>query len=268
MDIDDFIMNRDEPRLLIVAGAGISAESGVPTFRDAGGLWEGHDISKVCTIGSFMENYELVHEFYNSRRTALKDIKPNYAHEKAVAMCHTYGKSKSMIITTNVDTLFEQCNHGDNVNIMHVHGNITDMIFDYGSDSEHVRNIGMNKHHPDIYMRKNSITKPGIVMFGECMRYDDGVKKAIYTDMDAVFSSLSSRDTVIVIGSSNTVVMFAELCWASPAHSININLRENADNSNGMFTRNMYMSATAGMKMIDESSTVTTRMRSYKSDDE
>ena len=68
---DPFVTRRDKPRLVIFSGAGLSAESGIATFRDSDGLWENHDVEEVCNIDTFEKNYRLVHKFYNQRRIQL-----------------------------------------------------------------------------------------------------------------------------------------------------------------------------------------------------
>lgn len=105
--------------LVVLTGAGMSAESGVKTFRDAGGLWEGHDVMEVASPQGFDRNPELVLDFYNQRRRQLFDVEPNNAHHAIADLESNY---KVTIVTQNVDNLHERA--GSN-NIMHLHGELT-----------------------------------------------------------------------------------------------------------------------------------------------
>ncbi len=97
----------------------MSAESGIKTFRDADGLWEGHDVMEVATPQGFDQNPELVLEFYNQRRRQLQDVEPNSAHLDLAAMENNY---KVSIVTQNVDNLHERAGSS---NVFHLHGELT-----------------------------------------------------------------------------------------------------------------------------------------------
>jgi NAD-dependent deacetylase len=108
------------PTIVILTGAGISAESGLPTFRDAAGLWHGHRVEEVATPEAFAANPALVHEFYNMRRAALKTVRPNAAHE-AIARLQREHPGEVVLITQNVDDLHER---GGSPSVIHMHGEI------------------------------------------------------------------------------------------------------------------------------------------------
>ncbi len=105
-------------KIVVLTGAGISAESGIKTFRDADGLWEGHDVREVASPQGFAKNPELVFDFYNQRRKQLFEVKPNAAHEALVALEEKYEVS---IITQNVDDLHERAG---STNVLHIHGEL------------------------------------------------------------------------------------------------------------------------------------------------
>ncbi|MDE7135750.1 MAG: NAD-dependent deacylase [Muribaculaceae bacterium] len=105
-------------KLVISTGAGISAESGISTFRDANGLWENYDVMEVCSADGFARNPKLVHEFYNARRRQLADVKPNDAHLGLVELEKDYDV---YVITQNVDDLHERAG---SKNILHLHGEL------------------------------------------------------------------------------------------------------------------------------------------------
>lgn len=104
--------------LVVLTGAGISAESGIKTFRDADGLWEGHDVMEVATPQGFEKNPELVLNFYNQRRQQLQNVKPNSAHFDLAKLEENY---QVTIITQNVDDLHERAGSS---NVIHLHGEL------------------------------------------------------------------------------------------------------------------------------------------------
>lgn len=105
-------------RLVISTGAGMSAESGISTFRDAGGLWENYPVMEVCSADGFMRNPALVHKFYSDRRRQLIDCKPNAGH---MALVDLEKRFEVMIITQNVDDLHERAGSS---NVLHLHGEL------------------------------------------------------------------------------------------------------------------------------------------------
>lgn len=104
--------------IVVLTGAGMSAESGVKTFRDHDGLWEGHDVMKVASPEGFRQNPELVLDFYNQRRRQLKEVQPNQAH-KAIASLEA--SHKVTVVTQNVDDLHERAG---STNVVHLHGEL------------------------------------------------------------------------------------------------------------------------------------------------
>jgi NAD-dependent deacetylase len=105
--------------IVVLTGAGISAESGLKTFRDSDGLWEGYDIEEVATPQAWRRNPVLVQEFYNMRRKSVLEAEPNAAHYALAAL---EGKYKVTVITQNIDDLHER---GGSTNVLHLHGVIT-----------------------------------------------------------------------------------------------------------------------------------------------
>jgi len=108
-------------RLVVLTGAGISAESGLKTFRDSDGLWEGFDINEVATATAWRKNPELVLDFYNERRKNVKNVQPNSAH---IALAELEKDFNVTIITQNIDDLHER---GGSTNVLHLHGEIFKM---------------------------------------------------------------------------------------------------------------------------------------------
>ena len=106
-------------KVVVLSGAGISAESGLLTFRDAGGLWEGHKVEEVATPEAFAHNPQMVLDFYNQRRAQLQQVSPNAAHLALVDLEQAYDVR---IITQNVDDLHERAG---STQVLHLHGELT-----------------------------------------------------------------------------------------------------------------------------------------------
>lgn len=106
--------------IVVLTGAGISAESGLPTFRDARGLWEGHRVEDVASPEAFARNPELAHRFYNLRRAALKTVQPNAAH-LALARLEREHRGEFLLVTQNVDDLHDRAG---TERLLHMHGEL------------------------------------------------------------------------------------------------------------------------------------------------
>ena len=151
--------------IVILTGAGISAESGIQTFRDAGGLWENHPVEQVATPQGFAKDPQLVHRFYNLRRAALKTVTPNPAHialaRLEAAMAEKGGKLT--IVTQNVDDLHER---GGAQSVIHMHGILTSMLCENCEHRwEHHEDAGPKMVCPKCHVQK--VCRPDIVWFGE-----------------------------------------------------------------------------------------------------
>lgn len=146
-------------RIVVLTGAGVSAESGIKTFRDSGGLWEEHDIYEVASPMGWAKDMELVLNFYNQRRRQLKDVQPNAAH---TALAKLGNKYEVKIITQNVDNLHEK---GGSTDILHLHGELTKARST--ADPNVIYEIGYNDINKGDMCEKGSQLRPHIVWFGE-----------------------------------------------------------------------------------------------------
>lgn len=181
-------------KLLVCSGAGLSAESGITTFRDSGGLWEQHKIEDVCTLETWLENYIKVHEFYNGRRQQLAEVEPNAAH---IAIAEASTQIGVINVTTNVDDLLERAGC---VDVVHLHGELTRIIKGYTSPNDEGEDIGytaiddktLNDYYP---------VKPDVIFFGEYAPK--------YEEWNNIICDLTGDDVVIVVGSSEQVVAFS-----------------------------------------------------------
>ncbi|WP_456313335.1 SIR2 family NAD-dependent protein deacylase [Pseudomonas shirazensis] len=145
-------------KLVVLTGAGISAESGIKTFRDSDGLWEGHDVMEVATPEGWHKNQELVLDFYNKRRQQLKEVQPNLGHQILAELEQDFDV---YIITQNVDDLHERAG---STKVLHLHGELLkvrstknrDLILDWTEDL-YTGDFDQNGHQ----------LRPHIVWFGE-----------------------------------------------------------------------------------------------------
>ncbi|MEA1786899.1 NAD-dependent deacylase [Arenibacter sp. GZD96] len=145
-------------KIVVLTGAGISAESGLKTFRDADGLWEGHDVMEVASIQGFIKNPELVLDFYNQRRQQLQYVLPNKAH-KALADLETYFDVS--IITQNVDDLHERAG---STNVLHLHGELLKVRST--RDASWIQSWNTDLHVGQTCPKGHQL-RPHIVWFGE-----------------------------------------------------------------------------------------------------
>ncbi|WP_027124823.1 SIR2 family NAD-dependent protein deacylase [Gelidibacter mesophilus] len=182
--------------IVVLTGAGISAESGIKTFRDADGLWEGHDVMEVATPEGFRANPELVLDFYNQRRRQLLTVKPNAAHLDLAGLEKDY---KVSIITQNVDDLHERAGSSK---VIHLHGELLKVrnVMDELSYYEHKDDIKLGDVCPSGHQ-----LRPHIVWFGEAV-------PMIETAMELC----ATADILIIIGTSMQVYPAAGLMHYVP----------------------------------------------------
>jgi NAD-dependent deacetylase len=180
-----------------LTGAGISAESGIRTFREAGGLWEEYDVAEVASPMGWALNRDLVLRFYNERRTQLAGCEPNAGH-KGVADLEKYFDVH--VITQNIDNLHERAG---STKILHLHGELTKARST--ADPSLIYDIGYKDIKPGDLCSKGSQLRPHIVWFGEAVPM-----------MDEAIRITSSADIFVVIGSSLAVYPAAGLIGYAP----------------------------------------------------
>ncbi len=188
-------------KIAVLTGAGISAESGLKTFRDSNGLWEGHNVMDVASPEGFAKDPTLVLEFYNQRRRQLLQVQPNAAH-KAIAELEK--KHEVVVVTQNVDDLHERAG---STRVIHLHGELLkvrstgreDIILDWSEDLM-----------PGDFCKNGFQLRPHIVWFGEAVPMIDPA-------MDVVQAS----DIVMIVGTSMQVYPAAGLLqFANPASPV------------------------------------------------
>jgi NAD-dependent deacetylase len=184
--------------LIILTGAGMSAESGIRTFRETGGLWEEYDVTEVASPMGWWKNRDLVLKFYNDRRRQLADCKPNAGHT-GLAKLEKYFDVQ--IITQNVDNLHERAG---STKILHLHGELTKARST--EDPSLIYEIGYNDINPGDKCEKGSQLRPHIVWFGEAVPM-----------MDEAMRVTSEADIFVVVGSSLNVYPAAGLINYAPS---------------------------------------------------
>jgi NAD-dependent deacetylase len=208
-------------RIFILTGAGISAESGVATFRDNGGLWEEHRIEDVATPEAFTRNPALVQRFYNARRAALKTVEPNPAHIALARLQTALAErgGKAVIITQNVDDLHER---GGAKAVIHMHGELR-RAFCKACDHHWTEDGDLSPESPCPACGTIGTSRPDIVWFGE-MPYH----------MDRIEAELTQATRFVSIGTSGAVYPAAG--FVQGARSLNIpTLELNLEPSQGSY---------------------------------
>lgn len=187
-------------KITVLTGAGVSAESGISTFRDSDGLWENHNVEDVASIEGWYRNPSLVLDFYNARRAQLPDVRPNAAHAAIAGLEKDYDVT---VVTQNVDNLHERAG---STRIIHLHGELTkvrpenccnerdgfseETVFDIGADAIHIGDLAPN----------GAQLRPHIVWFGEAV-----------PKIEAAIEAVEAADILLIVGTSLQVYPAAGL---------------------------------------------------------
>jgi len=198
-------------KVVVLTGAGISAESGVPTFRDADGLWEGHAVEDVATPQAFDRDPLVVQRFYDARRAALLGVEPNPAHHALARLERSLGDDL-LVVTQNIDDLHERAG---STRVLHMHGELL---------SAQCRACGTRSRwevglHDDPVCPHcgAAALRPDVVWFGE-----------VPYEMDRIFDALESCDLFVSIGTSGAVYPaagFVRAARAYGARTLELNLQ-------------------------------------------
>ncbi len=184
-------------KIVVLSGAGISAESGIKTFRDSDGLWENYHVEEVATIDAWYRNPNLVTDFYNARRAELAQTEPNEAHRLVAALESHFDVT---VVTQNIDNLHERAGSS---HVIHLHGEATKACSEHGK--RYVQDIG---YRPIGYNEKaadGQRLRPFIVWFGEDVPLLSDAAHAI-----------EQCDILIIIGTSLNVYPAAGLLYYAP----------------------------------------------------
>lgn len=193
-------MAQSKEKIVVFTGAGVSAESGIQTFRDADGLWHNHNVQDICSLDGWYRNPELVLNFYNQRRADVKKANPNKAHHAIASLQDRY---EVVVVTQNIDDLHERAG---SETVLHVHGEVTKARS--SEDETLIYDIRYNPIELGQTCRLGSQLRPHIVWFGESVNY---IQQAYEHFLDA--------DKVLVVGTSLQVYPVAGLVHEAPLHA-------------------------------------------------
>jgi len=181
-----------DKKIVVISGAGISAESGLSTFRDSGGLWEGYNIEEVASPQGWQKNPEKVLEFYNLRRKQATEAQPNTAHK---ALADLENNFEVIIVTQNVDDLHERAGSS---NVLHLHGELRKARST--KDESHILDIGADPIELGDLAEDGAQLRPHVVWFGEMVPMIEVAAKEVI-----------EADILIVVGTSLVVYPAAGL---------------------------------------------------------
>ena len=192
-------------KIVVLTGAGVSAESGISTFRDNGGLWDKYDVNDVASIDGWYRNRQLVLDFYNLRRAELEKARPNAAHLAIAALENRY---EVTVVTQNVDNLHERAG---STKIIHLHGELTKVrpetgVYDSSFSAAEIIDVGDSAVHLGDTAPNGSQLRPHIVFFGESV-----------PKIDAAISVVERADILLIVGTSLQVYPAAGLYRYAPS---------------------------------------------------
>jgi NAD-dependent deacetylase len=231
-------LNSGMAMAVIFSGAGLSAESGVPTFRDKGGLWERNSIDEVANFCTFEQNRVKAFKFFNEFRGMLATVRHNAAHEELARLQKLYGREHIVLITQNVDDLLERAGCTD---VLHVHGCLWQMQC---LDCCHVWDIGYGIWAPyePCPAYASFAVKPHVVLFNEMAPR--------YADMYEAIDLLTTEDCFVALGTSSFVVPVGSLISGFTGRKILCNLETSAWLGGRLFDHCYDKPVTQAMKEI------------------
>lgn len=232
-------MVKREKHIVILTGAGISAESGIKTFRDSNGLWENHAIEDVASPEGFQRNPKMVHRFYNARRAQVLDhnnIAPNPGHF-ALSLLQERHKGQVTLITQNVDDLHERAGSKE---VLHMHGSLLKMRCNECLRSQ-IALASFDEQTPCPICKKKSSLRPDIVWFGEMPLH-----------LDRAGKELSSCDLFLCIGTSGLVYPAAQFVKLTSQHCLKVEFNLNETQLSPLFDEVVLGSAAATLPVFIE----------------
>jgi len=221
-------------KIIIFSGAGISAESGISTFRESGGLWENYKIEEICSAGCLSWNYDETIDFYDKRRLNIKDKEPNKAHKEIKRLVDKY-PDDIKIITQNVDDMFEKAGCKD---VVHLHGFLCEICCE---NCGFLDDIGYKELYSAYATCPNcsSNLRPNVVFFGE-----------IAPKYEVLYQELIDCEMLVVIGTSGNVINTDMFLIGGISYSILNNLEQSSAIDDTLYTKVLYKKATVAVDEI------------------
>ncbi|WP_434637315.1 NAD-dependent deacetylase [Sulfurimonas sp. NW7] len=221
-------------KVIIFSGAGVSAESGISTFRDSGGLWENYKIEEICYAGCLDWNYEATIGFYDKRREDIKDKKPNKAHSEISRLKEKYPDDIA-VITQNVDDMFERAGCRD---VLHLHGFLPEVRCESCGFTDNIGYRKLREAYENCPQCSNKL-RPNIVFFSEqAPKYQD------------LYNELQDCEMLVVIGTSGNVINTDAFLQGNIRYSILNNLEKSSAINDELYSKVLYKKATVAIDEI------------------
>lgn len=238
------------PKIVILSGAGLSADSGIKTYRGEGGQYDGFRTEQIMNHGTLIKTPKVIHRFCDDRRVELGKAEPNAAHHMIKGLADKYG-NQVIHLTQNIDDLMERAGHE---RTYHLHGELrvmrspkankvqVDIGFTryWDGDTAHMSEFGFQFRCP----MTGYLLRPAVVLFKE--------PAPLYLTLRQVFRNLRRDDIVIVIGTQGSVVNVNDLISGAPCKAILNNLHDSDDIEHKMFDQYLKMTAVEAAPLIEE----------------
>jgi NAD-dependent deacetylase len=228
------------PILYVLSGAGLSAESGLATFRSEDGIWSSHALERVCNFNTFRQNRDEVFAFYNGRKVEVDRVGPHAGHTRLAAWQARWGAQRVRLLTQNVDDLLERAGATD---VVHLHGDLESLLCTACNFRWRIGKARLDPKAPCPRCESLEDVKPGVVFFHE--------SAPEYEHLIAMAEHIRPRDFLVVVGTSATVVRPWEFLpdWrVSHDHNIQINPHPEVPECYG---HNIALPASIGIEMAE-----------------
>lgn len=233
-------------RILLFAGAGISAESGLATFREQGGLWTRFDVNEVCNFTTFRlakndaKARAHIFEFYTLVRESINQAQPNGAHKQVAMWQKEFGVERVKIVTANIDDLFERAGCQE---VIHIHGNAKKMHCVACAHRWEVNDYNHEERCPKCASR---LTKPDVVFFGE--------RAPEYLTMNQIFNDRRrlTNDVLLYVGSSQSVIPPSRLIENNRSHAQTVLVNKDVGEEDKLFHHRYYGLASEQLGIVDK----------------
>lgn len=227
-------------KLVVLSGAGLSADSGIQTFRGLDGLWMNHRIDEVANGLTWKKNWDVVRRFYNSRRTELATVEPNAMHKLIAEFQQRY---PTVILTQNIDDLLERAGCTD---VVHLHGKLTEMRCEACGHTWDIGYTAMEANDRCASHKCDSLkgVRPNVVFFNE--------SAPNYRQMYKTFNEINQGDVVLVVGTSGVVLDINSLIFDRHGVKILNNLEPSEEINERYFHHVIYKNAVSAVAEIQQ----------------